>query len=183
MDIVHTPVLLKECLTLLSPVGESFESDAVMVDSTLGEGGHTNAFLSEFPTLRVIGLDRDIAIQQKAKLRLAPFGDRVHFYNTWFNDFYKSYPDTEKKPDIILFDLGISVFHYEQSKRGFSFRYDEALDMRLNVDNGISAFDIVNEYDEKRLADLIYLYGEERYNWMKRYLGELNNISDREGGL
>lgn len=164
VNIVHTPVLLQECLTLLSPVGEPFESNALMVDSTLGEGGHTNAFLEKYPTLTVIGLDRDASIQQKAKIRLARFGDRVHFYNTWFNDFYKSYPENEKKPDIILFDLGISVYHYEESKRGFSFRYDEALDMRLNADNGLSASDIVNTYTEKQIADLIYLYGEERYS-------------------
>jgi len=164
LNIVHTPVLLQECLTLLSPVGESYEDTALMVDSTLGEGGHTNAFLEKYPKLHVIGLDRDSSIQQKAKCRLAQYGDRVHFYNTWFNDFYKSYPETEKKPDIILFDLGISVYHYEESKRGFSFRYDEALDMRLNAENGVSASDIVNEYDERQIADLIYLYGEERYS-------------------
>ena len=93
MNIVHTPVLLQECLTLLSPVGESYEDTALMVDSTLGEGGHTNAFLEKYPKLHVIGLDRDSSIQQKAKCRLAQYGDRVHFYNTWFNDFYKSYPD------------------------------------------------------------------------------------------
>ena len=164
MDIVHTPVLLQECLNLLSPVGEPFESTAVMVDSTLGEGGHTEAFLSKYPSLQIIGLDADSNIQKKAKERLSVFGDRIHFYNTWFNDFYENYPSSERHPDLILFDLGISVFHYEQSKRGFSFRYDESLDMRLNEQSPVSAYDIVNSYDEKSLADLIYLYGEERYS-------------------
>lgn len=162
MEIVHTPVLLQECLTMLSPAGEPFEHKAVMCDSTLGEGGHTSAFLSKFPELTVIGIDADASIQQRAKERLAPFGERIYFYNGWFNDFYESYPVGLPKPDIILFDLGISVYHYERSGRGFSFRYDEPLDMRLDSSAGESAADIVNGMREEELANLIYLYGEEK---------------------
>ncbi len=163
MEIVHTPVLLKPCLEYLSPVGESYEKSAWMVDSTLGEGGHTNAFLSAFPFLNVIGLDADSVIQSRARERLSCFGERMHFYNGWFNDFYENYPSEYPKPDIILFDLGISVFHYEKSGRGFSFRYDEPLDMRLNPESEKqSAADIVNNYKEEELANLIYLYGEEK---------------------
>lgn len=162
MEIVHTPVLLRECLDFLSPVGESYEKNAFMIDSTLGEGGHTNAFLSKYPELKICGVDADSVIQQRAKERLSCFGDRIRFFNGWFNDFYSSYPAEMPKPDLILFDLGISVFHYEKSNRGFSFRYDETLDMRLNENGTVSAFDIVNSYSEKDLADLIFLYGEEK---------------------
>lgn len=162
MEIVHTPVLLKECLDFLSPVGEQYEKNAFMIDSTLGEGGHTNAFLSKYPELKICGVDADSVIQQRAKERLSCFGDRVRFFNGWFNDFYSSYPAEMPKPDLILFDLGISIFHYEKSNRGFSFRYDETLDMRLNENGTVSAFDIVNSYSEKDLADLIFLYGEEK---------------------
>lgn len=163
MEIVHTPVLLKPCLEYLSPVGEPYEKSAWMVDSTLGEGGHSNAFLSTFPSLNIIGIDADSVIQSRAKERLAPYGDRMHFYNGWFNDFYASYPAEFPKPDLILFDLGISVFHYERSGRGFSFRYDEPLDMRLDPDSeNESAADIVNGMNEEELANLIYLYGEEK---------------------
>ena len=163
MEIIHTPVLLQPCLQLLSPEGEPFEKNPWMVDSTLGEGGHSNAFLSHFPSLSVIGIDADSVIQERARERLAPFGNRMHFYNGWFNDFYESYPAEYPKPDLILFDLGISVFHYERSGRGFSFRYDEVLDMRLNPSSGMdSAADIVNNYREEELANLIYLYGEEK---------------------
>ncbi len=162
MEIVHTPVLLNECLEYLSPIGEPYENNAFMIDSTLGEGGHTNAFLKKYSNLKVCGLDADRIIQQKAKERLSCFGDRIIFFNGWFNDFYASYPLELAKPDLILFDLGISVFHYEKSKRGFSFRYDEPLDMRLNENETVSAFEIVNTYSEKRLADLIFLYGEEK---------------------
>ena len=161
MEVVHTPVLLNECLEYLAPLGESYENHAVMVDSTTGEGGHSFNFLSKYPNLELNCLDADKVIQARAKERLAPFGDRVHFYSGWFQDFYADYPTDFKKPDIILFDLGISVFHYEKSERGFSFRYDEKLDMRLNTSEGQSAADLVNDLAEEKLADLIYLYGEE----------------------
>lgn len=163
MEIVHTPVLLEPCLEFLSPVGEPFEKNVWMVDSTLGEGGHSNAFLSHFPNLNVIGIDADSVIQARAKERLAQYGDRMHFYNGWFNQFYADYPAEYPKPDLILFDLGISVFHYERSGRGFSFRYDEPLDMRLDPNSeNESAAEIVNGMREEELANLIYLYGEEK---------------------
>ena len=98
MEIVHTPVLLNECLSLLSPVGEPYENHCLMIDSTLGEGGHTYNFLSKFPGLSVIGLDADSVIQARAKERLSQFGERIHFYNGWFNDFYQNYPSEYHKP-------------------------------------------------------------------------------------
>ena len=162
MTPVHTPVLLAECLEELSPVGEPFEKDAFMVDSTLGEGGHTEAFLQRYPGLKICGVDADQAIQARARERLSAFGGRVFFYNGWFNDFYSNYPQDLPKPNLILFDLGISIFHYELSGRGFSFRNDEPLDMRIDPSKGRSAADIVNQAGERELADLIYLYGEEK---------------------
>jgi 16S rRNA (cytosine1402-N4)-methyltransferase len=135
-----------------------------MVDSTLGEGGHSFAFLSRYKNLRIIGLDADQKIQARAKERLSCFGDRMNFHLGWFNDFYANYPDNLPKPNLILFDLGISVFHYERSGRGFSFRYDEELDMRLNDSEGKSASDIVNTMREEELANLIFNYSEERYS-------------------
>ena len=131
LDFDPQPVITKDNVTM-------------MIDSTLGEGGHTNAFLAKYPGLKVCGLDADAVIQARAKERLSVYGDRVRFYNGWFNDFYSSYPTDLAKPDLILFDLGISVFHYERSKRGFSFRYEEPLDMRLNENGTVSAYDIVN---------------------------------------
>ena len=162
MEIVHTPVLLNECLDYLSPIGESFEKNALMIDSTLGEGGHSFNFLSKYENLKIVGLDADKVIQAKARERLSCFGERMNFFNGWFNDFYANYPSEYEKPDLILFDLGISVFHYEKSDRGFSFRYDEKLDMRLNAESEKSAADLVNELSETELADMIYLYGEEK---------------------
>lgn len=162
LEIVHTPVLLNECLDYLSPVGETFEDDALMIDSTLGEGGHSYAFLSKFPKLKITGLDADKNIQQKARERLSSFGERMSFFNGWFNDFYENFDLSQKRPNLILFDLGISVYHYEESGRGFSFRYDEPLDMRLNSLEGESAADIVNTKKEEELANMIYLYSDEK---------------------
>ncbi|MBP3742331.1 MAG: 16S rRNA (cytosine(1402)-N(4))-methyltransferase RsmH [Treponema sp.] len=186
MEIVHTPVLLNECLELLSPEGESYGKNPLMIDSTLGEGGHSFNFLTKYPSLNIIGLDADSVIQARAKERLAVFGQRMHFYNGWFQDFYATYPsglasagvNADVKPDIILFDLGISVFHYEKSDRGFSFRYDEKLDMRLNSNEGESAADLVNNLPEEKLADLIYLYGEEKLS--RRIARAI--VEAREGG-
>ncbi|MBI9097017.1 MAG: 16S rRNA (cytosine(1402)-N(4))-methyltransferase RsmH [Spirochaetaceae bacterium] len=157
MDIVHYSVLKEEVCEYLKPDAPG----QLLVDGTMGEGGHSQMFLSRFSDLNVIGLDADREIQKIAMKRLGSFAPRVMFRHTWFNDYFKDYPEDEK-PDRILLDLGISVFHYERSGAGFSFSKDEKLDMRLNREEGLSAEDIVNDFDEKDLADLIYEYGEER---------------------
>lgn len=164
MEIVHTPVLLKETLNLLSPVGESYEKNCFMIDSTTGEGGHSEAFLNQYPGLHILGLDADKNIQMRAKERLAYFSDRMSFHLGWFNDFFANYSENDRQPDLILFDLGISVYHYEASGRGFSFRHDEPLDMRLDESAGPSAADIVNTLREEELANIIFKYGDERYS-------------------
>ncbi len=150
--------MANEVLSFLNPG----EREALMVDCTLGEGGHTSLFLQRYPNLKIIGLDRDSRIQEKAINRMAPYGDRFQARNVWFDQFWKSYDGP--KVDYILFDLGISVFHYEESGRGFSFKRQEKLDMRLNIQGELDASDVVNDYDETSLANLIYDYGEERYS-------------------
>ena len=158
MEIRHYPVMHKEVLEyLLIPPGKS-----CMIDCTTGEGGHTSLFLSNYPDLEVIGLDRDRDIQAKAIERLAPFGSRFHPVLSWFDD-YLAQADADSA-DAVLFDLGISMFHYAESGRGFSFRNGERLDMRLDADGALSAADVVNGYCEEALADVIYRYGEERYS-------------------
>lgn len=164
-NIVHTPVLLQECLHYLSPEGETYGEAPLLVDSTTGEGGHSDGFLKTYPQLHVLGLDADPNIQAKARRRLACHGDRMSFHLGWFNEFYRDFDlSSGHRPHLILFDLGISVFHYEESGRGFSFRKEEPLDMRLNQNAGPSAAEVVNTWSEKQLADLFYLYGEERYS-------------------
>lgn len=158
MDIVHTSVMPEEVFAYLSPVCEK----GLLIDCTLGEGGHSELFLTRLPQLRVVGLDVDRGIMDVAAGRLKPFGERVRLFNSWFDAFFREYPLGGERPDAILFDLGISVYHYERSGRGFTFRGDEPLDMRLESGLEQSAADIVNTYPEKELADLIFLYGEER---------------------
>lgn len=157
MDIVHYSVLKEEVCQYLKPDGPS----QLLIDGTMGEGGHSEMFLSRFDDLKVIGIDADGEIQQVAMKRLAPYGKRVAFRHAWFDEYFNEYPD-EERPDRILLDLGISVFHYEKSGAGFSFSRDEKLDMRLSREVGLSAEDVVNDFGEKELADIIYEYGEER---------------------
>jgi 16S rRNA (cytosine1402-N4)-methyltransferase len=160
MEITHTPVLLEETVQYLAPRSGA----ALMVDATMGEGGHSYAFLSRFPELRVIGIDADSAIQAVARERLAEFGGRVQFYSGWSQSFFAEYPAELKRPDTILADLGVSLFHYERSGRGFSFRKDEKLDMRLDVSGGASAAELLDKLPEKELADVLYNNAGERYS-------------------
>jgi 16S rRNA (cytosine1402-N4)-methyltransferase len=135
-----------------------------MIDATLGEGGHSYAFLSRFPDLQVIGVDADPLIQEVARERLKEFGDRVRFYPGWACDFFAELSRDGTRPDTILIDLGVSRYHYEKGERGFSFTKDEVLDMRLDTTRGQSAADIIAGLPEKGLADLLYYNAEERYS-------------------
>lgn len=135
-----------------------------MVDATLGEGGHAEAFLRRYGGVSVVGVDADAVMQSRARVRLAEFGARVEFFNMWSDDFFSSYPAHLPPPELILCDLGISLFHYEASGRGFSFRAGEPLDMRLDPSLPVSAADIVNTRSESALADIFFQFGGERYS-------------------
>lgn len=155
MEPIHRSVLVDEVLDYLEPT----TTDAVLVDATLGEGGHSASFLQRYPSLRVVGVDVDAAMMARAADRLSAFEERVELVNAWFDDYFER---TSISPDRILLDLGVSMFHFSLAGRGFSFRADEPLDMRLDADADRSAADLVNELDEEDLANLIYRYGEER---------------------
>jgi 16S rRNA (cytosine1402-N4)-methyltransferase len=153
---VHTPVLLREVLALLEPP----RGGSLMIDGTLGEGGHSAAFLEKFPDLRVIGVDRDAEIAARAEKRLAPYKDRVTVAVSHSRDFFTRYRG--EAPDVILLDLGVSLFHYERSGRGFSFSRDEPLDMRLDQGNALTAGAVIAHYKEHQLADMLYMNSGER---------------------
>jgi 16S rRNA (cytosine1402-N4)-methyltransferase len=160
---VHTPVLLRETLELLEPPRDN---NALMVDGTLGEGGHSAAFLDKFSGLRLIGVDRDAEIAERARTRLAHYNGRFSVVVSHARDFFVSYRGDA--PDVILLDLGVSLFHYEKSGRGFSFAVnkekDEPLDMRLSLDDELTAGAIIANYKERELADMLFNNGGERYS-------------------
>jgi len=136
--------------------------DALIVDGTLGEGGHSLRFLESYPECRVIGIDADSIMGQRAAERLSPWGDRFELITGWTDEVLSEWDGVF--PDLVLMDLGISTFHYGGSGRGFSFKTSEPLDMRLEQDGDRDASELVNTLGEKDLADLIYMYGEERYS-------------------
>jgi len=156
--IVHEPVLLAECLELLVPPADG----GLLVDATLGQAGHAEAFLERWPRLALVGVDADADVMRTARDRLARFGGRFELVTGWFAEFFASW-SRDTAPDLVLFDLGISRFHYERSGRGFSFDRDEPLDMRLSGDLPASAADLVNGSSAEELADIFERFGEERH--------------------
>jgi len=140
-----------------------------MIDATLGEGGHSLEFLSRFPDLSVTGIDADSSVMEVAKQRLSGFGSRIRFFRGRSQDFFSGYfspaaGENQKRPDTILVDLGVSLFHYEKSGRGFSFRKDEELDMRIDPSRGVSAAELLARMPEKEIADILFNNAGERYS-------------------
>ena len=132
-------------------------SKAALIDCTLGGGGHSALLLEAHPRLRLIGLDQDPTARAAAAERLAPFGDRVQIVATNFADYSPVEPVV-----AVLADLGVSSPQLDVAERGFSFRHDGPLDMRMNPAAGETVAELIERLDETELADLIYAYGEER---------------------
>ncbi|WP_144207311.1 16S rRNA (cytosine(1402)-N(4))-methyltransferase RsmH [Mycobacterium tilburgii] len=166
----HVPVLLQRCVELLTPALTRRHPDgtgAVLVDATLGAGGHAERFLTELPGLRVIGLDRDPSALQIARDRLAPFVDRITLVHTRYDrlaeDLAESGYAATESIDGALFDLGVSSMQLDRVERGFAYAQDAPLDMRMDPSSALTAADIVNTYDEAELANILHRYGEERF--------------------
>ena len=158
--VIHTPVLLAEVIRFLG----CEEQKCLLVDARLGEGGHAEALLSQFPLITVWGIEADEEILKLARERLRCFGKRIETFHSWSLEFFKEYGGRfAERPDRVFIDLGISMFHYRQSGRGFSFSKDEPLDMRIDVERPLTAGIIVNEYGRDELEKLILEYGEERF--------------------
>ena len=154
----HTPVLREEVVSLFASV-----PDGVVVDATVGGGGHAAALLEAHPGLRVVGLDRDPAALDAARLRLASFGDRVTLIRSPFSVLNQVASDLELGEfSGVLFDLGVSSPQLEWSERGFSYRNDGPLDMRMDPTSGATAGDLVNSLPEDELAALFRANGEGR---------------------
>ncbi|MBO1758066.1 MULTISPECIES: 16S rRNA (cytosine(1402)-N(4))-methyltransferase RsmH [Dermacoccus] len=155
----HVPVMLTEILDALAPSLE--RSGALYVDATLGMGGHTEAVLERFGEARAIGIDRDTEALRLAGERLARFGDRfegVHAVNTEVADVLP------RPADAMLFDLGVSSLQLDELDRGFSYRADAPLDMRMDqTSDGPTAADVLNTASQDELERILKTYGEERF--------------------
>lgn len=158
----HVPVLRDRIVDLLEPA-LSVEG-AVCVDATLGMGGHAEAILERCPSARVIGVDRDEQALALAGKRLSRFGDRflgVHAVYDEIADVVEAH--TDGVAHGILFDLGVSSLQLDEPDRGFAYRHDAPLDMRMDQSSGITAAEVLNTYSHGDLARILKTYGEERF--------------------
>ncbi|HEY0187179.1 MAG TPA: 16S rRNA (cytosine(1402)-N(4))-methyltransferase RsmH, partial [Cellulomonas sp.] len=158
----HTPVLLQRCIDLLAPA--LAEPGSVLVDATLGMGGHTEGVLAALPHVRVVGIDRDPQALRLAGERLAPYGDRF----TPVHAVYDEIPEVVERlglPGVqgVLMDLGVSSLQLDEAERGFAYAQDAPLDMRMDPTRGRTAAEVLNTYDEAALTRVLREYGEERF--------------------
>lgn len=161
IDRIHTPVMLERTIALLAPAIEA--DDAVLVDATLGMGGHSRAFLERFPKLTIIGLDRDTDALGIARERLAPFGDRARFVHTVYDGIGDAVrAEGYHEVQGVLFDLGVSSLQLDRAERGFAYSKDAPLDMRMDVTTGRTAADVIAESSEEELRRIFQDFGEEK---------------------
>ena len=155
----HRPVLLRETMQFLAP-----ERGSLFIDCTVGLGGHSQAMLEASPETRVIGIDRDAAALGSARERLAYFGERFRAVHADFRELGRILRELEEaQPTGIMADLGVSSLQFDSPTRGFSFRFDAPLDMRMNPDGDEeNAADLLLRVPEEELAAIIFEYGEER---------------------
>ena len=152
-NFVHIPVLPEAVIA-----GLAIQSGGKYLDTTVGGGGHSRLILEADAAVTLLALDQDPNAIAAAKATLAAFGDRVEFWHGNFGDFLPG----DRRFDGILADLGVSSAQFDIAERGFSFRREAPLDMRMNPQQPLTAADIVNHWDETELANAIYHYGEER---------------------
>ena len=150
-QIIHKPVMIKEILSFIP------ENSNIVVDATLGEGGHTKAMLDL--NLEVHSFERDKNILEIAKKRFANY-KKFYYYNNTYDKMIDSLPkNIIGNVDFILYDLGVSMFHFKKAERGFSFNENNKLDMRLGI-NKINAYEVINKYEKKDLERIFKEYGE-----------------------
>ena len=158
----HAPVLLDRVVELLRPA--LVEDGAVLVDCTLGLGGHSEAVLARIPTAKVIGLDRDPEALRRASQRLATFGDRFVAAHAVYDEVAEVIAGHgHDRVAAVLFDLGVSSMQLDVPERGFAYASDAPLDMRMDPTVGLTAADVLNTYAEQDLARVLKTYGEEKF--------------------
>jgi 16S rRNA (cytosine1402-N4)-methyltransferase len=158
----HVPVLLDRVVALLAPALD--HTGAVLVDATLGLGGHSEAVLARCEPARVVGIDRDRSALGLAAERLAPFGDRFTGVHAVYDELSAVLADLGMGAvDGVLFDLGVSSLQLDVTERGFAYRTDAPLDMRMDASTGPTAADVLNTYSAAELTRILEEYGEERF--------------------
>ncbi|MEY3855872.1 MAG: hypothetical protein RJA45_342 [Actinomycetota bacterium] len=159
---LHTPVALEYAIEMLGPALTG--TSPVLVDGTLGLGGHTEAFLERFENLTVVGIDRDEKALELASTRLARFGARFIPAHAIYSEILEVLEaEGIESVEGILLDLGVSSMQLDEADRGFAYSFDAPLDMRMNQTVGVTAAEILNSYGENDLARIFKEYGEERY--------------------
>ncbi len=160
LNELHTPVLLERCVELLAP---ALEGDAILIDATLGMGGHSEAFLERFPQLRIIAFDRDTEALAIAGKRLERFADRVDYVHATYDQIDEACERLGvQRVNGVLFDLGVSSLQLDRAERGFAYAQDAPLDMRMDQSQGDTAADLLARLSEPELRDLFYRYGDEK---------------------
>ena len=158
----HVPVLRDRVLTLLAPALEA--PGAVLVDATVGLGGHSEEALVRFPAARVIGLDRDTEALRLSGERLAGFGERVTLVHAVYDELPAVLADLGLDcVQGVLFDLGVSSMQLDEAERGFAYAQDAPLDMRMDQTTGITAAEVLNTYSSADLTRILRQYGEEKF--------------------
>jgi len=158
----HLPVMLDRVLALLAPALRP--AGAILVDATLGRGGHARALLEAHPGLTVIGLDTDPQAITECRRLLAPYADRVTLVQAVYDELAEVLRRLgSSRVQGVLFDLGVSSPQLDDPARGFAYSYDAPLDMRMDPGRPLTAADVVNTYPADRLARVLHSYGEERF--------------------
>lgn len=159
MEFVHKSVLLEECIE-----GLNIRPDGIYLDGTLGGAGHSSQIVQRLTTGRLIGVDRDTVALEAAGKRLAPWMDRVTLVHSNFKEIDQILDQLGiDKIDGMLFDLGVSSPQLDDGERGFSYMADAPLDMRMNREDRLTAYEVVNLWSREELRRILYDYGEERY--------------------
>lgn len=157
-DFAHYSVMARECID-----GLSIDPNGIYVDATLGGGGHSSLIAERLRGGLLIGIDQDRDAIAAATKRLAPYGERFRAVKSNFSALRAVLDELEIPAiDGILFDLGVSSFQLDEESRGFSYRFDAPLDMRMDRESPLDAYQVVNTYSKEQLTDILYRYGEER---------------------
>ena len=155
---MHISVLLEECINYLN-----LKDDSIIVDCTLGYGGHSSEILKRIKNGYLYSFDQDLEAIESSRKRLSSIGDNYEIIYSNFVNLYEEMKKRGTKIDGILYDLGVSSPQLDEDERGFSFHNDARLDMRMDKNNKLSAYEVVNNYTKEELTSILYKYGEEKF--------------------